>query len=70
VVAIHSVAHGLGLKWLSANTLEVVVPAGVELQNQRTGDTYGGYPLQYVYRQLQSGESALQGCDLGKSGGA
>ena len=69
VVAIHSVAHGVGLKWLSENTLEVAVPAGVALHGQRLGDTYGGYPLQYAYRQLQAGEPALQGCGLGKSGG-
>jgi hypothetical protein len=69
VVAIHSVAHGIGLKWLSANTLEVAVPAGAPLRDQRTGDTYGGYPLHYVYRQLQSGEPVLQGCGLGKAGG-
>jgi hypothetical protein len=69
VVAIHSVAHGVGLKWLSADTLEVTVPAGVALQGQRPGDTYAGYPLQYAYRQLQAGEPALQGCGPGKSGG-
>jgi hypothetical protein len=69
VVAIHSIAHGVGLKWLSANTLEVAVPTGAALQDERSGDTYGGYPLQYVYRQLQVGEPALQGCGLGKSGG-
>ncbi len=69
VVAIHSIANGVGLKWLSANTLEVAVPAEVALQDQRHGDTYGGYPLQYVYRQLQAGEPALQGCGLEKSGG-
>ena len=69
VVAIHSIAHGVGLRWLNANTLEVAVPAGIALQDQRSGDSYGGYPLQYVYRQLQAGEPALQGCGLGKSGG-
>ena len=69
VVAIHSIAHGVGLKWLSANTLEVAVPAGVALHDQRSRDAYGGYPLQYVYRPLQVGEPAFQGCGLGKSGG-
>jgi hypothetical protein len=69
VVAIYSITHGIGLKWLNANTLEVAVPAGAPLQDRRSGDTYGGYPLQYVYRQLQLGEPALQGCGLGKSGG-
>ena len=69
VVAIHSVAHGVGLRWLSASTLEVAVPAGAALQDQRSGDTYGGYSLQYVYRPLQVGEPAFQGCGLGKSGG-
>lgn len=61
VVAIHSIAHGIGLKWLSANTLEVAVPAGVALQDQRFGDSYGRYTLRYVYRQLQAGEPDLQG---------
>jgi hypothetical protein len=69
VVAIHSIAHGIGLKWLSPSTLELAVPAGVALQDQRAGDTYGGYPLRYVYRELKLGEPALQGCGLGKSGG-
>jgi len=69
VVTIHSVAHGVGLRWLRANILEVAVPAGAALQDQRSGDTYSGYPLQYVYRPLQVGEPALQGCGLDSSGG-
>lgn len=69
VVTIHSVAHGVGLKWLRANTLEVAVPAGAVLQDQRFGDTYGGHPLRYVYRPLEAGEPALQGCGLDGSGG-
>ena len=69
VVAIQSIAHGIGLKWLSANTLEMAVPTGIALQDQRSGDTYSGYPLQYAYRQLQAGEPAIQCCGLCKSAG-
>ena len=69
VVAIHSIAHGIGLKWLTPNTLEVAVPVSAALQDRRDGDTYSGYPLRYVYRELKVGEPASQGCGLGKSGG-
>ena len=69
VVAIHSIAHGIGLRWLDPSTLEVSVPAGVPLQNQRSGDAYGGYALRYVYRDLTEGDPAFLGCGLGDSGG-
>lgn len=69
VVAIHSVAHGIGLRWLDPHTLEVAVPAGAELQDQRRSDRYSGYPLRYVYRELRAGEPALQGCGLVRSNG-
>ena len=35
VVALHSVANGIGLKWLTADILEVAVPVGVPLKDQR-----------------------------------
>ena len=44
VVAIHSIAHGIGLKWLTPNTLEVAVPVSAALQDRRDGDTYSGTP--------------------------
>ena len=69
VVAIHSIDHGIGLKWLGPDTLEVAVPAGATLHDRRNSDTYSGHALRYVYRVLQTGEPALQGCGLGKSVG-
>lgn len=64
VVAFHSLQHGIGLNWLDPHTLEVAVPDGITLQNQRSSDTYDGYALSYVYRRLREGEPAFKGCGL------
>ncbi len=64
VVAFHSVQHGIGLRWLDAHTLQVAVPEGVRLEDQRVSDTYDGYLLRYMYRSLLEGEPAFRGCGL------
>jgi len=64
VVAIHDLAHGIGLRWLDAHTLEVAVPDQIRLENQRARDTYSGYALKYVYRSLRPDEPAFAGCGL------
>ena len=40
------------------------MPDGVQLKDKRTGDTYDGYPLRYLYRALQSDEPAYKGCGV------
>jgi hypothetical protein len=65
VVAFRSLQHGIGLTWLDSHTLQVAVPEGVTLENQRASDTYDGYFLRYVYRPLVEGEPAYRGCGLG-----
>jgi hypothetical protein len=64
VVAFHSLEHGIGLKWLDPHTLEVATPTSVRLESKREFDTYGGYALRYVYRELTEGEPAYRGCGL------
>ena len=64
VVAFHSLQHGIGLTWLDPHTLQVAVPEGVKLEDQRVSDTYDGYPLRYVYRPLLEGEPGFRGCGL------
>jgi hypothetical protein len=62
VVAFHALDHGIALRWLNANTLEVGVPSGVKLENKRSGDVYMGYALTYTYRVLESAEPEFTGC--------
>ena len=62
VVAFHTLDHSVGLRWLDPNTLEVSVPDGVKLEDQRTSAVYAGYPLTYTYRRLQPGNSEFTGC--------
>lgn len=66
IVGIHSTSHGIGLRWIDQNTLEVAVPAGEHFQDQRFGDVYGGYALRYVYRDIKKEDPAFQGCGIGK----
>ena len=54
--------HGIGLQWLDARTLEVAVPAGVELKDQRKTGFYSGHELAYRYRALRTDEPAFSGC--------
>ena len=68
VVAFHSLQHGIGLTWLDPHTLQVAVPEGVTLEDQRTSDTYGGYTVKYVYRRLVQGDPAFRGCGLVPAG--
>jgi len=70
VVAFHTLKHGIGLRWLDANTLEVAVPDGVTLESQRTKGIYLGYPLTYKYRSLQPGEPEFSGCSPQRSKGS
>ena len=70
VVAFHTLDHGIGLRWLDANTLEVAVPDHIKLENQRTKDLYRGHPLSYQYRSLQPGEPEFSGCSPQRSGGS
>jgi hypothetical protein len=63
VVAFHNLKTGIGLRWIDAKTLEVAVPTGVALNDQRTSNTYLGHQLQYRYRNLQPNEPAALGCD-------
>jgi hypothetical protein len=62
VVAFHTLEHGIGLRWLDATTLEVAVPDGVKLENQRTHDVYLGHALTYRYRSLQPSDSEFSAC--------
>lgn len=62
IVAFHTLQHGIGLRWLGPNTLEVLVPDGVSLEEQRTSAVYSGYPLTYTYRSLQAGSPEFTGC--------
>jgi len=62
VVAFHTLQHGIGLRWLDPNTLEVSVPDGVKLESQRTSDVYSGYPLTYTYRSLLPEHPEFMGC--------
>ncbi len=62
VVAFHTLQYGIGLRWLDPNTLEVSVPDGVKLVNQRTSDVYSGYPLIYTYRTLSPESPEFAGC--------
>jgi hypothetical protein len=70
VVAFHTLKHGIGLRWLNANTLEVAVPEGVTLENQRTSDAYLGYPVTYKYRSLGQAEPEFTGCSPTQSKGS
>ena len=63
VVAFHTLEHGIGLRWLDANTLEVSVPDDVKLESQRTRDVYLGQPLTYKYRSLLPGSPEFSGCN-------
>jgi len=62
IVAFRGLAHGIGLRWLDARTLEVAVPDGVTLDNRREKDLYRGYALTYRYRRLLPGEAEFVGC--------
>jgi hypothetical protein len=64
VVAFHDLSHGIGLRWIDAHTLEIAVPDGIRLDDKRSGDTYNGYPLRYLYRSLHSTEPAYLGCGV------
>jgi hypothetical protein len=64
VVAFHSLRHGVGLTWLGPDTLEVAVPEGITLVDQRTSDTVDGHRINYVYRALREGDPAYRGCGL------
>ena len=69
IVAFHTLQHGIGLRWLDPNTLEVSVPDGVKLEEQRTSAVYSGYPLSYTYRSLQPGSPEFTGCTLKRPAG-
>jgi len=69
VVAFHNTNYGIGLRWLSANTLEVAVPDGIELDNQRHSSLYMGHKLTYRYRTLKDMEPEFTGCLAGHRGG-
>ncbi|MGO1069623.1 hypothetical protein [Lysobacter sp. CA199] len=62
VVAFHTLKHGIGLRWLDANTLEVSVPQGVELEDQRRDVIYLGHSLKYKYRRLLPTNPEFSGC--------
>lgn len=71
IVAFHTLQHGIGLRWLDPNTLEVSVPDGIKLEDQQTRAIYSGYPLRYIYRRLQPGSQAIAGCTpMRREGGA
>lgn len=63
VVAFHTLKHGIGLRWLDENTLEVSVPHGVKLEDQRLSDVYLGHSLKYQYRLLRPTSSEFSGCN-------
>ena len=69
VVAFHTLQHGIGLRWLDPNTLEVSVPDGIKLEDQRKNAVYSGYPLTYTYRSLPSGSTEFSGCKPGRQSG-
>ena len=69
VVAFHTANYGIGLRWLSADTLEVAIPDGVELDNQRHSSLYLGHRLKYAYRTLKNTEPEFNGCFAGHRGG-
>ena len=62
VVAFHTLEHGIGLRWTGPNTLEVLVPDGVKLEDRRTSDVYRGYPVEYQYGQLLPDSPDYKGC--------
>jgi hypothetical protein len=62
IVAFHTLQHGIGLRWLGPNTLEVSVPDGIKLEDQRRNAVYSGYPLTYTYRSLAPGSAEFSGC--------
>ena len=62
VVAFHTLEHGIGLRWIGPNTLEVSVPDGVKLDDRRTSDVYRGYPLSYQYVRLSPDSPDYKGC--------
>ena len=62
VVSLHALEHGIGLRWLNATTLEVSVPEGGSLEGKRSGDTYRGHALTYVYRTLPLDSPDFAGC--------
>ena len=62
VVAFHSLTRGIGLRWLNSNTLEVLVSDDVELKDQRTGDDYLGYRVNYTFGRLRPENPEFTGC--------
>lgn len=62
IVAFHTLKHGVGLRWLDANTLEASIPQGVTLEDQRQGDIYFGHALKYKYRSLLPTSPKFSGC--------
>ena len=62
VVAFHTLEHGIGLRWTGPNTLEVLVPDGVKLEDRRTSDVYRGYPVKYQYGRLLPDSPDYKGC--------
>jgi hypothetical protein len=62
IVAFRTLKHGIGPRWLDANTLEVSVPQGVIFEDQRQGDIYLGYSLKYKYRDLLPTNPEFSGC--------
>ncbi len=62
IVAFHTLQHGIGLRWLDPNTLEISVPDGIKLEDQRKNDVYSGYPLTYTYRRLSPESAEFTGC--------
>lgn len=63
IVAFHTLSHGIGLRWLDPNTLEVAVPDGIRLENQHSKGGFLGHQLSYKYRSLRPGEPEFSGCN-------
>ena len=63
IVAFHTIEHGVALRWLGPTTLEIAVPAGVDLVDQRATGFFAGHELAYQYRSLSPSEPEFRGCN-------
>lgn len=68
VVGFSSLKHGIGLRWLDANTLEIAIPDGVKLDYQRKTSFHPQQGLTYRYRGLRPDDPVYAGC--GADGGS
>jgi hypothetical protein len=62
IVAFNRLDYGIGLRWLDARTLEVAVPASINMKDQRKTGFYSGHVLTYRYRTMRPDEPAFSGC--------